>query len=303
MGSALAVPIKRKLSRNWSTLWKYIRPGPSHFFMYTLGRFMPVRAAVVWAYSLRSRRAEIALAASLLEKVDVDLAVRSLSEHGIFAGLRLQSEVLEELQRFSAASTCFGEEDAKFPFCLANRTEAERRYGRKLMVGRFDDVLQTCSEVQVLASDPTLLAIARGYLGIEPVLLGSRMWWSFAAGADAAQQVNMGQGFHYDIDGYRALAFFFYLSDVTSSTGPHISVRGSHVEKPLKSLLSLYKSRTDSEIEKWYGPERQITLCGSAGSGFAEDIFCFHKGTHPRSSDRLILQIRYGIHNYGAKED
>ena len=303
MGSAVAVPINRKSSRNWSTLWKYIRPGPSHFFMYTLGRFRLFRAAVVWAYRLRSRPAEVVPAASLLEKVDVDLAVRSLSEDGIFAGLRLRSEVLEELQRFSATSTCFGEEDAKFPFCLANRTDAERRYGRKLMVGRFDDVLQTCSGVQALASDPTLLAIVRGYLGVEPVLLGSRMWWSFAAGADATQQVSMGQGFHYDIDGYRALAFFFYLSDVTSSTGPHTCVRGSHVEKPLKSLLSLYKSRSDSEIERWYGPERQIKLCGSAGTGFAEDIFCFHKGTHPQGGDRLILQIRYGIHNYDRKNN
>jgi hypothetical protein len=35
------------------------------------------------------------------------------------------------------------------------------------------------------------------------------MWWSFAGPADAVQQLQAGQGFHYDIDGYRALAFSF----------------------------------------------------------------------------------------------
>jgi hypothetical protein len=268
--------------------------------MYVFGRFQVIRSIVVWVYRQRALNTA-SVSASLVEDVDTNQAVRTLSNDGYSLGLRLCPDALEELRRFSSTTTCFGDEDFQLPFVLDDKDGAEQRYGRKFKVGRFDDVLQTCPAVQSLASDPALLAIARGYFGTEPALLGARMWWSFASEADAAQQRSVGQGFHYDIDGYRALAFFFYLTDVKQSTGPHICVRGSHTEKPLKALVSLRKSRSDAEIAEWYGPERQMVLCGRAGEGFAEDIFCFHKGLHPESGDRLILQLRFGLHNYDAK--
>jgi hypothetical protein len=62
----------------------------------------------------------------------------------------------------------------------------------------------------------------------------------------------------------------------------------------------MYKGRSDAEIESSYGLERQIVSCGRAGSGFAEDIFGFHKGLHPESGDRLIVQVRYGLRDYGT---
>jgi hypothetical protein len=270
--------------------------------MYIFGRFRAVRSFVLWIYQRKQLMAAVPSGASLIEDLDTNQAVRGLLENGYFPGLRLRPEVLEELQQFSSTRTCFGDENFQLPFYLEDKAAAEQRYGRKLKVGRFDDVLQICSPVQDLATDPTLVAIARGYLGAEPALLGSRMWWSFASEADAAQQRSLGQGFHYDLDGYRAIAFFFYLTDVTLATGPHICVRGSHKKKPLKALISLHKSRTDAEIAEWYGMERQVVVCGSAGDGFAEDIFCYHKGLHPEGGDRLILQLRYGLRNYDAKK-
>jgi hypothetical protein len=299
---SVALSFSSRLSRSRTAAWRYLRGGPGHFFMYVFGRFEVVRSTVVWAHKRRPSKTAVAGGVSLLDDVDTGRAVCAISNDGYFSGLRLRADVLDELRRFSSTTTCFGEEDFQFPFDLEDKTAAEQRYGRKLKVGRFDDVLQTCLHVQGLASDPTLLAIARGYLGTEPVLLGARMWWSFASEADAAQQRSLGQGFHYDIDGYRALAFFFYLTDVTPASGPHVCISGSHKEKPLKALLSLHKSRTDAEIAAWYGTERQMVLCGTAGDGIAEDIFCFHKGLHPESGDRLMLQLRYGLCNYDVKE-
>jgi hypothetical protein len=75
--------------------------------------------------------------------------------------------------------------------------------------GRFNQALSACPVLQALTLDANLVEIARRYLGAEPVLVGARMWWSFAGPADAVQQLQAGQGFHYDIDGYRALAFSF----------------------------------------------------------------------------------------------
>jgi hypothetical protein len=289
------------VSRNWAAIWRYMRGGPSHFFMYVFGRFGIVRSFAVWTYKRTQSSVAAVSGSSLIEDVDVDYAARAISKNGIFPGLRLRREVLENLRQFSSTATCFGEENSRFPFHLSDRAEAEQRYGRPLLVGRLDNILQACPAVKDLASDPTLLAIAGRYLGCQPVFLGARIWWSFASGADAAQQMNLGQGFHYDIDGYRALAFFFYLTDVTPLSGPHICVRGSHTEKPLKSLISFHKGRSDAEIDRWYGTERQMTVRGAAGDGFAEDIFCYHKGLHPERDDRLILQLRYGLRDYRNK--
>jgi hypothetical protein len=152
--------------------------------------------------------------------------------------------------------------------------------------------------LRTLASDQQLLAIARQYLGTEPALIDARIWWSFAGPANTAQKVKAGQGFHYDIDGYRGLTFFFYLTDVTPSSGPHVYVRGTHVKKAWSHLVTISKARSDKEIEERYGPEHQTILCGPPGSGFAEDIFGFHKGLHPESADRLIVQVRYGLRAY-----
>ncbi len=126
------------------------------------------------------------------------------------------------------------------------------------------------------------------------------MWWSFATQSTPAEQSKSGQRFHYDLDGYRSLAFFFYLTDVNEEAGPHICVRGSHKRKQLSHLLSLRRSRTDEQIERAFGDSALKTLQGRAGRGFAEDIFCFHKGLRPIKRDRLVLQLRFGLRDYGT---
>jgi hypothetical protein len=267
--------------------------------MYVFGRFRIVRSLVVRASRLTRASSPAVPAASLLEDLSLDRVGRNLLEDGIAPGLQLRPDVYQGIYHYASNSTCFGTEQQEFPFLLEERKAAEQRYRRKLTVGHLESPLTKCPLVASLASDPALLSIARKYLGVEPVLLGARMWWSFACEIDSTHQMSLGQGFHYDLDGYRALAFFFYLTDVEAANGAHICVRGSHIQKPLKSLLSLAKGRSDGEIASWYGTDRQLTVCGKAGSGFAEDIFCYHKGTHPATGERLILQLRYGLRKYG----
>ena len=212
-----------------------------------------------------------------VEALDASQAARAIVKDGYVTGLRLKPAVLDELQNLSTTAKCFGEEDFKVPFYAEDRAAAEQRYGRKLKVGRltiYCKHLPPCSaSLQIQPYAPSHAATwARtsvvGRAHVVELRLGNR-----CRAATLARS-----GFHYDIDGYRALAFFFYLTKVTPLNGAHICVRGSHMQKPLKALLSLHKSRGDDEIAEWYGAERQIVLCGAAGDGFAEDIFCFHKG-------------------------
>jgi hypothetical protein len=271
--------------------------------MYVIGRFSLVRSFMVWAYSQRSSSPVLISGSSVVDTVDVDAVVSKLFEDGYCRNVNLRRDVLQQLLTFSSLATCYGEGNKDFPFQYRERQAAEKRVERTFRLARYNHALRASSALQALASDPQLLAIARKYLRTEPVLIGARMWWSLAGPADSQQKMESGQNFHYDIDGYRGLAFFFYLTDVEPSAGPHVYVRGTHMKKALKHVVSLHKARTDEEIEQCYGPENQIHLCGPAGSGFAEDIFGFHKGADPESVDRLIVQVRFGLRDYGTGQN
>ena len=291
-----------RIRRYWSVAHRYVRPGPAHLLMYTAGRFSTVRK-VGAAISRRRSRAATDVApqeqTSFLEKVNVDEIVARLERDGICGGLCLRPETLNELKSFYDTAPCFGNGLRSQPFLIAQKQAAEDQYGTAFSAGRYLDCWKTCATIRNLLQDPTLISIARGYLGAEPVLITARMWWSFSADTDSSEQVANGQAFHYDLDDYRAICFFFYLTDVDEQSGAHQCVLGSHRSKPLRFLLSPFKQRSDASIEAAYGRERITSIFGASGEGFAEDIFCYHKGLPPRSGDRLLLQIRYRLRKYG----
>jgi hypothetical protein len=268
--------------------------------MYAFGRFRVVRSFMVWAYSLRKTKQLADVRPTLVQDVDIDAAASAIYKDGFFPGLHLRKDVVEQLLTFSSMATCYADGNPDIPFRYDEKEAVEQQSGRSLKLGKYLHAFSASPVLQSLASDPQLRAIARKYLRTEPVLVSARMWWSFCGPTDAQQQMRDGQGFHYDIDGYRALAFFFYLTDVGPTNGPHVYVRGSHTRKLLRHIVSIYKGRSDAEIESVYGLEPQVVCCGPAGSGFAEDIFGFHKGQHPQTSDRLIVQLRFGLRDYGT---
>ncbi len=281
----------------------YLRPGPAHLLMYLAGRFQLVRVVATRLYQACSQPTQHLPSDrthSQLENVDVDYAVQSLKRNGFFPDLRLRPDVLAQLRHFGENAACLGNGNPDHSFTLSGKQETEKEADSKFTTGRFVNCLQRCQAIRELASDPVLLAIARAYLGAEPVAINPRMWWSFAGDWSHQQRVSEGRAFHYDLDDYRAVAFFFYLSDVEDAgSGPHVCVPGSHLRKPLHFLVSPFKSRTDAQIAAYYGADRITTVSGKAGSGFAEDLFCYHKGQDPTTTDRLLLQIRFRYRVYG----
>jgi hypothetical protein len=293
----LALPTYYRRSR------RYLRGGPPHFLMYVFGRFGVVRSLMVWLFSQRMSKPALASSSSFVDAVDVDDVALKICQDGFCSGLNLRKEMLEQLLTFSSRATCYGDGNKDFPFHYFDRDVAEQQAVGRFMLGRYNHALLASPALRALTSDTQLLAIARKYLRSEPILIGARMWWSLAGPADGEERKGAGQSFHYDIDGFRGLTFFFYLTDVEPSSGAHVYVRGTHVKKSWRHLVSIHKGKSDAEIAKCYGLENQIVLCGPAGSGFAEDIFGFHKGRHPESVDRLIVQVRYGLRDYGTGRD
>ena len=103
--------------------------------------------------------------------------------------------------------------------------------------------------------------------------------------------------FHYDLDDYRALKFFFYLTDVDSLSGSHLCIAGSHKKRKLWHCIS--RCQSDKNIFNYYDSESIISVSGPAGFGFAEDPFCFHRGSPPVNSHRLMIQLEFALNDYG----
>jgi hypothetical protein len=149
--------------------------------------------------------------------------------------------------------------------------------------------------IQQLCTDPYFQAIAAEYLGFNPVLDLLSMWWS--APGDAALQSRAAQLYHFDMDRFKFVKFFIYLTDVDTNNGPHCYVRGSHTRKPAALLKD--GRLTDEEILGHYATDELIELTGPAGTLLAVDTRGFHKGKPLLERDRLIFQIQFSDSLFG----
>lgn len=266
---------------------------PGWLPLFTLGRLMPLRAL---AGRLR-RPAEVAgvVPATLFPALDLPAALAGLRREGIARGLDLPPPVLAELAAAAEAMPCWGDADRTKPLDAA----ARRALGAcsPFVVG---DYLETVGEIPMarrVAADPGLRALAAAYLGVPvPWLRRVRLWWSFTGTSlPEARRAGFAQMFHFDLDDWRALKVFFYLTDTTAANGAHEFVRFSHRHRPLSMQLSPFKGCGEGAVRKAFPAGDILTVTGPAGTGFAEDPFGLHRGTLVREGARLMLEVEYGV--------
>lgn len=154
--------------------------------------------------------------------------------------------------------------------------------------------------VQRLMADPGLLAVSQAYLGAKPVLDAVAMWWSTHLTGQASSEA--AQLYHFDMERIKWLKWFVYLTDVTTDTGPHCFVRGSHRTggKPFELLKRGYQRISDSDMARHYPEPDLLELNGPKGSIFVEDTSGFHKGKPPRTGPRLVIELEFTNSLYGA---
>jgi hypothetical protein len=145
--------------------------------------------------------------------------------------------------------------------------------------------------------DPLLLDVAAHYLGGQARLITTRAWWSFptSSAGEADLRLASQEKYHFDLDDWRMLKFFFYLTAVDAGGGPHVFVKGSHARRILKHQLTLLVGHPAQEVLRAYGAENAATLTGPAGLGFVEDPFGFHMGTLAKHSLRLMMEVGFGV--------
>lgn len=295
----------------WNKAKPYVEraiANPQWLLMFVFGRFSLSYRIVRFGMrqfgsekSTERSQQPLLLEESLFPEMDIDAAVKALEDKGVARGLQLPRDILSGILDYANATNCYGDRKPQCGFPHAQRAEAERLYGSEFMRGEYFNTLSECPAIQTLARDPKLFAIARRYFGVRPKLTSARLWWNFVLHDEGRDLSEGARTFHYDMDDYRCLACFFYLTDVDDGAGPHVYVKGSHVRKTFRHRLTFFnRNQSDRDIVDFYGADNLVTVCGRAGTGFIEDKFSFHKATSPTQTNRLILYLQFGMFDYGV---
>lgn len=144
-----------------------------------------------------------------------------------------------------------------------------------------------CPGLLDLLNASPLLRIASDYLGCTPTLSSLGVRWSFPNSGTLVRT----QSFHRDIDDWRFLKLFIYLTDVDEDSGPHSYVRTSHAS----SFGWRARAYAEGELKRRFGPDKIATITGPRGTAFVADTIGVHRGLPPTTRPRLVLQAQYSL--------
>ncbi len=135
-------------------------------------------------------------------------------------------------------------------------------------------------DFRALVQCADVLDVVRGYLGAEPELLECTLVVHHAEDP-ASRKLHPQRLFHSDYAGWKSLALFVYLTDVSEDSGAHQVVVGTHCTRNMWDAIRPWVP--ENEINARYAG-RIRTITGPAGTMFFEDTEAFHR--------RLIIARR-----------
>jgi hypothetical protein len=282
------------------TYWRYLREEPSWILMFLFARTLAGRRVERWIKRANYQRAA-PVSGSLLGDIDLNKVVSEVISDGVSLGLQLPPRTVDEILEFARSTQCFSRDRQERGFYPADVDHANKERERDVIAAYYFEAVEKSPTIVELSRDPALLSMARAYIGQEPLLIRVRLWWSFPAKrvSDADLHGAAQERFHFDMNGWRTLKFFFYLTATDEKGGAHQCIPGSHRRRSLRHQLTPTVGRSTSELEAYYGNDQFLTITGEAGSGFAEDPFLFHTGSLCQDHPRLILEIEYGPTDVG----
>jgi hypothetical protein len=180
----------------------------------------------------------------------------------------------------------------------------EARSGDSNLAGYDAATILACPHLYEIASDPEIVSVVERHLGTAPLVLGFTAWWSFA---DRDQALGA-QLYHRDLADYRFCKLFIYLTDVDADAGPHVFVEGTHDPDTVAearrnapdgeaSFHDWYFGqlrKSDEDVERYFA-KTPVRFEGPAGSLFLVNTQGMHKGLLPKTTERLVCQVLYGV--------
>ena len=299
--------------KNAKDVLQSIKDKPGYTLMRGFARFRLARKLVETSRRLsQSRRLaafltdlEQRMGQSVFSEVNRVAFVDRLRKDGAAFGLCLPGSFVTSINNFALGSPCFADRLPDSGFNVDRRGAAESKIGKPILLAQYCNTASGCPAIRQLVEDPFLNWVAGRYLDALPVLVGVNLWWTFPVDALAEDRDRHAQLFHRDVDDFRFFKFFFYLSDVKPGDGGHVCVIGSHLRPPILRAGDRWNIRrySDAEIEACYPKEDIVEITGPAGTGFAENTMCAHKGRTPTGLPRLMLQVQFALFDYEVMHD
>lgn len=290
-----------------------LRTQPAFTLMRGLARFSMMRQLVFsarHALNLTKRaeflsECELRMAATQFPTLDRHKFVKELRNDGVAFGLRLPAETVAAIHQYANKAHLYADRVESRGFMLERREDAEAALRKPILLAQYFNTASACPDIGRLVNDPMLQAIASEYLESVPTFVGANLWWTFPVNALESDRDQHAHLYHRDVDDFRFFKFFFYLTDVVAGDGGHVCVIGSHRRPPQVRFGDRWNIRryTDKEIGDQFPANDIQEICGSAGTGFAENTLCVHKGRTPTTHPRLLLQLQFALFDYGAMHD
>lgn len=235
---------------------------------------------------------------SSLSNSEIGEVVDNLNKDGFHIfDIKLSPEKIEELTKFATSTPVrYLQFDKKY---ITYSTEEVLFDESNPISPRFqfrNSQLINDPAIQDLVFDQSLLRIANRFLKTKPVLDIITMWWSLPFSKEAEDKA--AQKYHFDMDRFKFMKFFFYINDVGPDNGPHCYVRGSSKNIPTPLLQD--RRIEDEEIAANYPAQDILELTAPAGTIMAVDTRGFHKGKSLSKGKRLLLQLQFSNSVFGS---
>jgi hypothetical protein len=287
--------LARYIGRNIGLL----RDDPAFFAMKTLARFEVVRDL---AALRRASGPDVPADGAVRCALSARGAAEVLRREGYCLGLALAPSTVQSLTARCEAATTWADRDPKRPLAPGVAGALARGAGDdRIRSATFRNQQEDWADFRAIRDDLWIRAVARDYLGAEPCYLRSELAWSFPVGGTDQQRLAMAQRLHCDINDYRTLKFFFYLTDVDAGAGPHSYLPKHCAPRRFRHQMLGQRSASIAEerlIDAYGGARNLVTVTGDAGTGFAGDPYYFHRGDSPTQRARLLLQVEFGRRQY-----
>lgn len=228
------------------------------------------------------------------KKIDINQATVELKKYGICDNFQLDNSDLNKILEFCNSSSFYFNRDKNRTIRFNERLDHKDLYIMNIM-----DPHKKCEIIENIARNKTIVEIVKNYLGVYPKLDSTQIFWSvpyFDENAKPKDPPNKEFGYHYDIDGFKFLKFFIYLTDVEDeNSGNHAFVTKNN-GKGKNFFERIYRRLPDEKIHDLY-KNRIKNIYGKKGKAFLEDTSFYHKGNFPKK-ERGLLAIIYNLSNW-----
>lgn len=289
-----AVHLKRKVTNNvLREVMKDLargRTGKARFYLMRMVTNKALRDAIIDFKRRRIGKAELKGPSAFVDEQNTQAHVDRLSREGYTVlDHKLSQDKIDDIIRYSERIGCYD------LYISDKQTIDPKNAPDVTHLGQYqrEDLIKY-KPILDIANDPGILKVVQEFLGARPTISNINMWWSFGG----RKQAKHAQLFHRDVDDWKFCKLFFYLTDVTANSGPHVYVKTTS-NSPAFRKPGRY---SDSDIADKFGKENIMEFVDTKGATFIVDTYGFHKGLLPKSGDRLLLQVQYSLDPIGLEE-